>query len=37
MLEHDIQVFHFDGKRLTDTGQPIKVSGQAAAIRTAKY
>jgi DNA-binding beta-propeller fold protein YncE len=37
MLEHDIQVFHFDGKRLTDTGQRIKVSGQAAAIRTAKY
>jgi DNA-binding beta-propeller fold protein YncE len=37
MLERDIQVFHFDGKRLTDTGQRIKVGGQAAAIRTAKY
>jgi DNA-binding beta-propeller fold protein YncE len=37
MLEHEIQVFHFDGTKLDDTGQRIKMSGGPAAIRTAKY
>jgi DNA-binding beta-propeller fold protein YncE len=37
MLEHEIQVFHFDGKKLEDSGQRIKINGGPAAIRTAKY
>jgi DNA-binding beta-propeller fold protein YncE len=37
MLEHDIQVFRFDGTRLEDTGQNIKLNGGGAAIRTAKF
>jgi hypothetical protein len=37
MLEKDIQVFRFDGSKLEDTGQRIKLSGGGAAIRTAKY
>lgn len=37
MLERDIQVFHFDGTQLSDTGQRIKLSGGGAALRTAKF
>jgi DNA-binding beta-propeller fold protein YncE len=37
MLERDIQVFRFDGVKLEDTGQRIKLNGGGAAIRTAKY
>lgn len=34
MVEKDIQVFRWDGGRLTDSGQRIKVGGGAAGIRT---
>ena len=37
MLERDIQVLHFDGTQLSDTGQRIKLSGGGAALRTAKF
>jgi DNA-binding beta-propeller fold protein YncE len=35
MVEENIMVFTFDGKRLKDTGQRIKTKGGAAGIRTA--
>lgn len=37
MLERDIQVFAFDGRALSDTGQRIRLGGGGAAIRTAKF
>ncbi|WP_088285303.1 YncE family protein [Ideonella sp. A 288] len=37
MLERDIQVFRFDGRALTDTGQRIALKGGGAAIRTVAY
>jgi sugar lactone lactonase YvrE len=36
MVEKDYWVFQWDGATLRDTGQRIKVSGGAAAIRTAE-
>ena len=35
MVEREIQVLSFDGKRVKDTGQRIKVSGGPSAIRVA--
>jgi hypothetical protein len=35
MVERDIVVFRFDGSRLEDTGQRIKLNGGGAAIRAA--
>ncbi len=35
MVEHDIQVFSFNGMALTDTGQTILVDGGSASLRTA--
>ncbi len=35
MVQHDLEVFHIDDGKLTNTGQVIDVPGGAAAIRTA--
>jgi hypothetical protein len=35
MLDHEIQIFRFDGSRLTPSGT-IKVGGGPAGIRTAQ-
>ena len=34
MIEQEIQVFHWDGATLHDTGQSIKMKGGPAALRT---
>jgi DNA-binding beta-propeller fold protein YncE len=36
MVERNIQVFRWDGTTLRDTGQPLKMNGGPAALRTAK-
>ena len=35
MVEKEVMVFAFDGKKLTDTGHRVALKGGGAAIRTA--